>query len=455
VRRVVRVRVRRRIYAALKTCLLVIGERGYVAKDSTTKTVFQERGDRKQTSVRGATLRNPLSAGNETRLERTMNLFENFRDPNLRVGKAVTFVDIVDSTGMKEREPEAGWLTTFGYVYDVIREVVERGEVGLLVKYTGDGALLAYNEDFATHAINDAIQIQQTIKDSVERRQVTVNVSVGIAIGEVVEFETSHGTDYLGTVVDRAARLCSIASAGAIFVDTATTASAQMNRVRSTVGEALGRKTDEYQGPVERASVPGFPAPVEYHEIKWDQQLFGVKSKVVTAAIESRPTPAVTVPARTVPTTGTATTNGTSKRAVRGAVQTWDDEKGRGRIIGPEDEPFYIDSRFLVGDSGLERDDIVYFTPFGPTEPGRNRMATATVYMGQEADATIVGMRDEGYGFVQVIDSRNHTQDIFFSMTDAPKGIVLGEVVTCVIVETARGVRAEAIEPRPPTAKAA
>lgn len=383
-----------------------------------------------------------------------MNLFENFRDPKLRVGKAVTFVDIVDSTGMKEREPEAGWLTTFGYVYDVIREVVARGEVGLLVKYTGDGALLAYNEDFATHAINDAIQIQQTIKDSVERRQVTVNVSIGIAIGEVVEFETSHGTDYLGTVVDRAARLCSIASAGAIFVDTATTASAQMNRVHSTVGEALGRKTDEYQGPVERASVPGFLTPVEYHEIKWDQQLFGVKSKVVSAAVDSRP--AAPTPIQPRPLSTTVSNNGAAgKRGVRGTVQMWDGEKGRGRIIGPEDEPFYIDSRFIVGDAGLERDDIVYFAPAGPTEPGRNRLATATVFMGQEVEAIVVGVREEGYGFLQVADARSHTQDIFFSMTEAPKDIVRGELVTCVVVETARGVRAEGVERRPPTAKAA
>lgn len=30
-----------------------------------------------------------------------MNLFENFRDPNLRVSKTIVFVDIVDSTGMR------------------------------------------------------------------------------------------------------------------------------------------------------------------------------------------------------------------------------------------------------------------------------------------------------------------------------------------------------------------
>lgn len=378
-----------------------------------------------------------------------MNLLESFLNPDTHVRKAITFIDIVDSTAMKEREPEASWRTTFGYVYDVIREAVEAGEVGVLVKYLGDAGMLAYSEDYVTNAINDAIRIQHTIKESVERRQVTVNVSIGIAFGEVVEFSTPQGTDYLGTVVDRSARLCSIASAGAIFVDTETTDSAQMHKVRSPVGDVLGRKSDEYRGPVERASVAGFAVPVEFHEIKWDQQLFGIKSKVVTAAAESRPAP---VPTPLVTKT-TATAQG--RRGLRGTVQMWDKEKGRGRIIGPEDEPFYIDTRFLVGDDGLERDDIVYFCPAGPTEPGRNRMATATMYMGQEVEATIVGVREEGYGFLQVFDARNNAQDVFFSLTDAPKDVRLGEMVSGVVVETARGVRAEGVERRPSTAKAA
>lgn len=66
---------------------------------------------------------------------------------------------------------------------------------GTIVKFTGDGAMIAYGEDDATHAINDAIRVQEAIKESVERRQVTVSCSIGIALGEVVEFETAHGPD--------------------------------------------------------------------------------------------------------------------------------------------------------------------------------------------------------------------------------------------------------------------
>lgn len=379
-----------------------------------------------------------------------MKLFENIRDPNLRVGKAVMFADIVDSTGMKEREPEASWLITFGYVYDVIREVVEAGEHGVLVKYTGDGALVVYGDDYATDAINDAIRIQEAIKEDVEKRAVTVSCSIGIASGVVVEFETSHGVDYLGTIVDRADRLCSIASAGAIFVDTATTASAQMTRVHSKVGDVLGRTTDEYQGPVERANVPGFVKPVEYHEIKWDLELRGVKSKAVTATAESR-TPALAL--RQPPTVPNGSAIG--RRGIRGTVQMWDKEKGRGPVVGADGQEFYCDSRFTVSQDGLERDDIVYFVPQPASEPGRHPIATATVYIGQEVDAIVINVREQGYGFLQVLDQRNNAQDIFFVVSEAPDGIQRGEAVTCEIVETGRGVRAEGLERRAPAAKAA
>lgn len=103
---------------------------------------------------------------------------------------------------------------------------------------------------------------------------------------------------------------------------------------------------------------------------------------------------------------------------------------------------------------GLERDDIVYYCPQDARDGGKNRVATATVYMGQEAEATIVSVRD-GYGFLQVVDQRGNQQDVFFSLAEVPDGIVCGEMVTCQIVETARGVRAEGIERRPPVAKAA
>src|SRR5438105_4186060 len=90
------------------------------------------------------------------------------------------------------------------------------------------------------------------------------------------------GTIVFVDVVDTASRLCDVASPQAIFVDEDTVASAQMNRVSGNIGRGLDRTPSEYQGSLERTSLRGFPGPVGYYEIKWDQQLFGLKSRVMT-----------------------------------------------------------------------------------------------------------------------------------------------------------------------------
>src|SRR5437868_9559672 len=104
-----------------------------------------------------------------------MKLADGFRAPELRVDKTVMFCDIADSTGMKEKEAEAGWLTTFGYFYDLTTEVIASGSAGTIVKYLGDGAMVVYDEDHTTHAINDAIRIQEAIKGDIGKRQVNVH----------------------------------------------------------------------------------------------------------------------------------------------------------------------------------------------------------------------------------------------------------------------------------------
>jgi class 3 adenylate cyclase len=215
-------------------------------------------------------------------------LSDTFRSPASRVERTIMFIDMVDSTSMKEKEAEATWLTTFGFFFDLITGVIEGNARGSIVKYLGDGIMAVYGEDHGSDAINDAVSIQKGIKDSVEARKVRVHCSIGISTGEVVEFKTPRDEpDYLGSVVDRAARLCAVASAQAIFVDTATATSTQMSKVKSPVGKVLRRTINEYQGAMGKTNLKGFTAPVEYQEILWDQQLFGLKPIVVTADIDS------------------------------------------------------------------------------------------------------------------------------------------------------------------------
>jgi class 3 adenylate cyclase/cold shock CspA family protein len=377
-----------------------------------------------------------------------MKLLEGFRDPSLYVQRVVVFFDVVGSTMMKERETQSAWLTNIASFYDIINEVVDAGGCGTVVKFLGDGAMIVYNDDHALQAINDAIKIQEAIKDDVQKRKVLLHASVGIATGEVAEFKMANGqVDCLGSVVDRAARLCSIASAGAIFVDTPTTQAAPMHRVSSLIGSALDRKTDEYQGPTERASVPGFSSPIEYSELLWGQQLFGVKSKVMTAAAESS-TAGVTTLHSGVLEVQKPAPNVERPHAMRGVVRYWDEMKHRGVIASTDDEEFYCDERYTIDADDLERDDIVYFVPFGTASETRKRIAGAALYVGQtHTSGTIVHLSEKGFGFIRVEDSAGNTQDIFMSRDEGPSTLEKGEHVIFAVAETGRGPRAEDIEP--------
>jgi class 3 adenylate cyclase len=212
-----------------------------------------------------------------------MNVLDAFHSPDSRVERTIAFIDLADSTGMKEREPESSWVPAIAWMYQTIVDQVDAGSHGRIVKFLGDGVMIGY-VDGATGAINDAIRIQEAIHDGVAKGRVRIACTCGVTTGEVVAFTDAQGNeDYLGLVVDRAARLCSIASAQAIFVDMATIASAQLNKLRSTVGVALYRRLDEYYGAVERAQLRGFEEPVPYHEIRWGQTLFGPKPHVAAA----------------------------------------------------------------------------------------------------------------------------------------------------------------------------
>src|SRR4029078_2486677 len=92
--------------------------------------------------------------------------------------------------------------------------------------------------------------------------------------------------DYFGAVVDRAARLCGAGSPSAILVDEETMNNARLLRVRSVVGEALGRNGSDYRGDAQKIILPGISKEVKYFEVHWARDRFGVKSKTTSDAVE-------------------------------------------------------------------------------------------------------------------------------------------------------------------------
>jgi len=362
-----------------------------------------------------------------------MNLLESVREHGTHVQQTIVFFDIVDSTKMKEAESEPSWLSTLIWFYDVVTEVIREGGAGTVVKYDGDGVVAAYDEDNATDALLDAIRVQESIKKAVTERHVKVFCSIGIATGEVVEIETPGGQkDYVGTVVDRAARLCSVASAQAIFVDTATTASARMNRVTSEVGRALGRDIPEYQGPVEKATVKGFKAPIDFHELQWASQHFGLKAKVMTAAaLTEGPAPSGGAFRRLPPP-------GKPRERCSGTVKFWNSDRGWGFFVGESGEEFYSNVRDFAGTPPkVEAGDAVFFVPADPM-PGKARVATAVVTVGQTVYGQVVSLRP-GFAFIRVADEHGNTQDIYTALDDAQDGLDYHMTVAVTIRAGTRG----------------
>jgi class 3 adenylate cyclase/cold shock CspA family protein len=373
-----------------------------------------------------------------------MHMLEGLNDAH-PAERAIVFVDMFGSTSMKEREPETTWIATFGWFYGQIGQIVVEGGAGTITKYLGDGMMVAYDQDDATQAINDAIRMQEAIKDAVEERHVRLHCSIGIGTGTVTEYSPDSGRfDCLGGVVDRARRLCEIASPQAIFIDTATIDAAQMNKVRSKVGHVLKRSTEDYQGDLERATLKGFGQPVPYREIRWDQQLFGVKSRAVTAALEAAPTGGAS--ASSGGAVGSTRGEGPrGQQGQRGVVRHWNADKGHGILCADDGTVYYTDTRYLLGTDRLERSETVYFSARPTLVPGRNPVASAVVVVGEEAEGDVVAV-NEGYGFVRVEDSKGNCQDLFFSTAQCSGPVERHRRVRFVVGHTERGARAEEVE---------
>jgi len=123
----------------------------------------------------------------------------------------IVFTDIVGSTVLSESMGDAAWAGLVTSHFETLGRIAEE-QGGSLVKTLGDGAMLAFPT--AASGLTAAIEVQRTVASAVADG---LQVRVGVHTGDVMP-----GDDYLGLMVNKAARVAGAAAGGQILASTST-----------------------------------------------------------------------------------------------------------------------------------------------------------------------------------------------------------------------------------------
>jgi class 3 adenylate cyclase len=378
-------------------------------------------------------------------------LRDTFADPASRHYRTVVAIDVVNSTAMKEQQPEVSWLNSLGWLYDKVTEIGTEAAIEVVIKYNGDGIMLVFDTNQTTEAVNAAIRIQEAISKASTgtgggKGAIDFTCSVGISAGEVVGFTTPGGNlDVVGTVVDKAFRLCAAANSKAIFVDRSTMGAANTILINSSLGNALNprRNPEEYQGDLQRTVLKGFNQPVEYYEIRWDQQLYGMRSETVTASTDRLR------PISLIPSTPTdrapGTTGNPSSRSERhrGEITVWQPDRDFGFVRDPiSGEEFHFSGKALIypdDASKLAIGQEVAFIATGVSEGSKRRIAGGLLVIGEPAEGHLVSLpADRPYGWIRVESEAGNRQLVYATLRELA-GCKLGDALSFTMGGTERG----------------
>lgn len=129
----------------------------------------------------------------------------------VRALKAFVFTDIVDSTRLAETLGDDSWRAVMRWHDQAVRSLVGQ-HGGELVKHTGDGFFLAFDD--VDRAVEASIGIQRRLAEHREREGFAPAVRIGIHAAEA----TRSGSDYAGRGINLAARVCASASGDEILM---------------------------------------------------------------------------------------------------------------------------------------------------------------------------------------------------------------------------------------------
>lgn len=370
---------------------------------------------------------------------------------------SVMFADIVNSTGIKETQPEPAWIRGTLFLYEACYESLEPTIRDVAwIKGGGDSMMVAVPVQYTAHLLRTAINLLGRISDGNKGRAgakgiIDYDITVGVASGPTVEVSMPSGArDYIGSVPDRASRLSGIASPNALLVDSPTVAAADMAVLSSPIGEALDRAPEDYLGPRESVQLRGFTQKTGYHEILWAKQLFGVKSANLTSTTERLE--AVT----RVGTRGESATEPHPKGSGEGhmerkagALKMWDKDRQFGFAIDDETgEEFHFVARHVV-----YQEDCSQLTPgtrlawvAGPPS-SRRREAVAILVVDQDAEGFIIATPGtKPHGWVKVCDMAGNAHLVFVPGSQFTPDLQRGTVVHFRVRGGSRGIHATELQ---------
>jgi class 3 adenylate cyclase/cold shock CspA family protein len=351
----------------------------------------------------------------------TRPLRETFADPTSLQNGVIAFYDQRGSTAAKVSRSEAQWVTETAFVYDLIIQTAREHFPEVVWNVMGDGVVLFYPDpNAAVPAILTAIEVLEKMERASRPisgggGSIDTQMSVGIGSGLMRWFEAPGGAlNALGLVADRAARLCSLASPQALFIDASTPLAANFLQIESQYGRATGRTAEEYQGKEQKADLKGLPGSVSYYEVLWSKNLFGVKSEALSEKVAQH--------------TGGASDSFPAGRGK--AVSTSSGDKIVGAVKSKHDsfafitaenssEDFFVAPNLMVNREDFDTlrvGDKVAFVAVEASAAGKNRRAGATMvnglfYEGSVASPTL----GRTYGWVIAKDQLNNRRYLWAS----------------------------------------
>ncbi len=185
-------------------------------------------------------------------LEKLLASIERGSSPGMPVRDgtvSLVFTDIEDSTQLAAQLGDSVWVDALNRHHHAIERIIApRG--GTVVKTLGDGAMIAFAS--TREAVRAAIEIQRDHAGSTG--DIAMGVRVGVHVGDAV----ASDSDYLGTTVNKAARIAAAAEGAQIMVSEA-------------VRVMLGDSREFALGDAVPMKLKGLDGVHEVTEVLWDR----------------------------------------------------------------------------------------------------------------------------------------------------------------------------------------